>query len=144
MIRIAVVAAVVAVALAARALLSRRPAAPERTPGALPSRLDRADFARPEAPWLVVAFTSATCSTCADVARKAAVLESADVAVQEVEFGAQRALHAKYAIDAVPSLVLVGADGTAAAAFLGPVSAADLWAAVARARDGGGTGPVCS
>lgn len=144
MIRLAVVAAVVAVALAVRAVLARRAAAPVRTPGALPSRLDRTDFARPDAPWLVVAFTSATCSTCADVARKAAVLESADVAVQEVEYGAQRALHAKYAIDAVPSLVLAGADGTAAATFLGPVSAADLWAAVARVRDGGGAEPACS
>jgi hypothetical protein len=144
MIRIVVVVMVVAVALAVRALLSRRSAVPVRTPGVLPSRLDRADFARPDAPWLVVSFTSATCSTCADVARKAAVLESADVAVQEVEYGAQRALHAKYAIDAVPSLVLVGADGTATASFLGPVSAADLWSAVARARDGGGRAPDCA
>ena len=144
MIRLAVVAAVVAVALVVRAVLSRRTAAPVRTPGVLPSRLDRADFARPEAPWLVVAFTSATCSTCADVARKAAVLESPDVAVHVVEYGAQRALHKKYEIDAVPALVVAGADGTAAAAFLGPVSAADLWSAVARARGDGGAAPACS
>lgn len=144
MIRVAVVAAVVALALIVRALLARRAPAPVRTPGVLPSRVDRRDFAGPGAPWLVVAFTSATCSTCADVARKASVLASPEVAVEEVEFGARRELHAKYAIDAVPAVVLAGADGTVAAAFLGPVSAADLWAAVARVRDGGDAPPDCA
>ena len=144
MIRVAVVLAVVALAIAARALLSRRAPAPVRTPGALPTRLDRDDFANPVAPWLVVAFTSATCSTCADVARKVAVLESRQVAVQEVEFAARRQLHEKYAIDAVPAVVLVGRDGSVVATFLGPVSAADLWAAVARVREGGAAYPGCS
>jgi hypothetical protein len=143
-IRVAVVAVVVAVAVAVRALLVRRAPSPVRTPGALPTRLDRGDFAEPGAPWLVVAFTSATCSTCADVARKVAVLESAQVAVQEVEFAARRQLHEKYAIDAVPAVVLVGRDGSVVASFLGPVSAADLWAAVARAREGGAVEPGCS
>ena len=139
MIRVAIVVAVVVVALVARIALSRRMVAPTRTSGALPSRVDRRDFARPDAPWLIVTFTSATCSTCADVARKASVLKSPDVAVEEVEYGARRALHAKYAIDAVPAILVVATDGSVATSFLGPVSATDLWAAVARARDGGAT-----
>jgi len=36
------------------------PAAPVRTAYSVPDHLDRADFPRPEAPWLVVVFTSAT------------------------------------------------------------------------------------
>ena len=60
----------------------------------MPVQLDRADFARPDAPWLVAVFTSTTCQTCADVARKAEVLASDEVAVAEVEYSANRDLHA--------------------------------------------------
>ena len=105
----------------------------------MPVQLDRADFSRPDAPWLVAVFTSATCQSCADVARKAEVLASDDVAVVEVEYGANRDLHARYGIDAVPILVIAGADGVVRRHFVGPVSATDLWAAVAAARDDDGT-----
>jgi hypothetical protein len=103
----------------------------------LPAQLDRNDFVRPDAPWLVAVFTSATCSTCADVVRKAAVVESPDVAVQTVSYQEFRGLHDKYDIDAVPGLVVADAEGVTQAAFLGPVTATDLWAAVASAREPG-------
>lgn len=102
----------------------------------VPAQLDRADFPSATAPWLVVAFTSASCTTCADVARKVSVLASDQVAVVDVEYMANRSLHAKYAIDAVPIVAIADAQGVVRAGFSGPVSATDLWAAVARAREG--------
>ena len=84
-------------------------------------------------------FTSSTCAACASVAAKAAVLACDDVAVHEVEFGADRALHERYGIDAVPTVVVADAQGVVEAAFLGPVTATDLWAAVAEAREPGST-----
>ena len=54
-----------------------------------PAQLDRADFPRPEAPWLVVLFTSSNCDSCAGLYDKAAALESDEVAVTEVEYFAR-------------------------------------------------------
>lgn len=140
MTRTFLVVVILAVAVIAAALLRRRVTAtdaPTQPAGQVPTQLDRRDFARPEAPWLVAVFSSASCHTCADVRAKAAVLECAEVAVDDVEYTARRAVHAKYAIDAVPSLVLADADGVVRASFLGPVTATDLWAAVAEAREPG-------
>jgi hypothetical protein len=99
-------------------------------------QLDRNDFDRAGAPWLVAVFTSSTCASCADVVSKAAaVLSADDVAVVEVAYQHRPDLHARYAIDAVPALVLADTDGVVRAGFLGPVTATDLWAAVAAARE---------
>lgn len=138
MIRVAIVVAVVLAALlASRVLGGRRTQGPTQVGYSMPTQLDRADFSRPEAPWLVVAFTSATCSTCADIERKVTVLESNMVAVEVAEYVARRDLHDKYGVDAVPSVVFADADGVVQASFVGPVSATDLWAGLARVRDGG-------
>jgi hypothetical protein len=141
MIRVLIVAGVVVVALlVSRVLGQRRAQAPTQVGYTVPTQLDRADFSRVDAPWLAVAFTSATCSTCADVARKLSVLESPMVAVDVVEYGARRDLHDKYGVEAVPSVVFSDADGFVQTSFIGPVSATDLWAGLARVRDGGATG----
>jgi hypothetical protein len=71
------------------------------------------------------------------VSRKAAVLASSDVAVQEVEYAAARDLHRKYRIDVVPIVVIADDRGVVRRSFTGPVTATDLWAAVAEARDPG-------
>ncbi|MFL6205821.1 MAG: hypothetical protein ACJ739_10770, partial [Acidimicrobiales bacterium] len=61
--RIALAVALAIVALAVAAYLQRRqqPSAPIRTGWSVPAQVLRADFDRPEAPWLVAVFTSATC-----------------------------------------------------------------------------------
>jgi hypothetical protein len=143
--RIALAVALAVVALAVAALLQRRqrPAAPVRTGYTVPEQVDRADFARPEAPWLVAVFTSATCDTCHGVWERAQPLESDVVAVQELEHGAERALHDRYAIEAVPATLVVDADGVVVKSYLGPVTATDLWAAVAEAREPGSTPDTC-
>lgn len=111
--------------------------APSRTGYAVPERLDRGDFVRPEAEWLVAVFTSSTCDTCAGVWGKAQLLDSDAVATEEVEVTARRDLHEKYAIEAVPATLVVDPDGVVQASFLGPVTATDLWAALAELRDPG-------
>lgn len=137
--------AIVAVAVVAAAVVRRRrPDAPTQPSGTVPTQLDRSDFDRPEAPWLVAVFSSATCRTCADVGAKAAVLATDEVTVSEVEYGAAKALHERYGIDAVPLVVVADADGVVRRHFLGPVSATDLWAGVAAARTGeDGPPPGC-
>ncbi len=137
MIRVAIVAAVIAVAvIASRVVARRRAHGPTQVGHTVPSQVDRADFVRSEASWLVLGFTSATCGTCADIERKIVVLESPHVAVQVVEYGAQRALHTKYGVDAVPSVLFADGEGIVRASYVGPVSATDLWAGLARVRDG--------
>ena len=136
MIRFVIVAGVVAVALLANVLQRKRQVdAPTQGASEVPSQIDRADFVRPEAPWIVLAFTSATCQTCSDIERKVRVLETNSVAIQILEYTAERDLHARYKIDAVPAVLMADANGVVHANFLGPVSATDLWAALARARD---------
>jgi hypothetical protein len=133
---IVVVAAVVALVARAR----RRPDAPTQARYETPRQLDRADFPHPDADWLLVVFTSATCHTCADVVAKAAVVDSSAVRFVEVEYGAQQDLHRRYAIDAVPTLVLADRDGVVRSAHLGRITATDLWAAVAEVREPGTLG----
>ena len=134
--RVLVAAAIVVVALVVAVIARRRrPDAPTQPGRSVPAQLDRADFTRPDAPWLVVVFTSATCHTCADVVAKADVLASDDVAVAHVEWQERKDLHERYRIDGVPLLVIADAAGVVRGSFAGPVSATDLWAAVAAARD---------
>ena len=135
-----VIAAVIVVIAAAVALISRRrrtPDAPTQQRYRTPEQLDRADFANPEAPWLVTVFSSATCDVCAGVVAKARVLESNQVAVSIVEFDQNRALHEKYQIDAVPTLLISDSNGVTRKSFQGPVNATDMWAAVAEVREPG-------
>jgi hypothetical protein len=134
--RLAVAAAIVVVAVVVAVVARRRrPDAPTQPGRAVPAQLDRSDFARPDAPWLVAVFTSATCDACAGVVAKAEVLASDDVAVEPVEWQSRKDVHARYRIDGVPLLVIADAAGVVRGSFAGPVSATDLWAAVAAARE---------
>jgi thioredoxin-related protein len=142
MARLLIALAIVLVASTAAALLRRRRVAdaPTQVRREAPTQLDRADFVRPEAEWLIVVFTSATCHTCADTVVKARVLASEAVAFEEVEYSADRERHQRYSIDAVPTLVVADSSGVVQVSFLGRVTATDLWAAVAEAREPG-SGP---
>ena len=94
-------------------------------------------------PWLVAAFSSATCSSCEDAWQKCRLLESDVVAVQEVEVGARKDLHDRYGIEAVPMILIADDDGDVRASFIGAPTAADLWAALAELREPGSTPPAC-
>lgn len=130
----------VAVALLASVVMRRRrPDAPTQGGFQLPTQVDRGDFPKPDSPWLVLLFTSATCDACADMVQKARVVESREVAVADIEYTANRDLHKRYRIEAVPSLIVVDSVGTVRTGFLGPVKAQDLWAAIAECREPGST-----
>ena len=100
-----------------------------------PDQIDRADFARPDAPWLVTVFTSATCETCAKVWTSTQLVESDEVAIHNSEVKDEADIHKKYNITAVPSVVIADAQGVARGSFLGPPSSADLWATLAEVRE---------
>ena len=108
-VAVAIIAVVAVVAVIARS--RRKPDAPTQRTTAIPDQLDRSDFDRPEAPWLV--------------------------AVVDDEYLTARSLHERYAIAVVPTLVVADSRGVSRAGFVGPMSATDLWAAVAECRQPG-------
>ena len=141
MINLLVAAVIVAVVATVALVVGRRRVddAPTQRNWHVPSQIDVADFdsdGRAEH-WSVVVFTSSTCEVCRDVAHKAAALTSRHVTVREIEYSAERRLHEKYRIDAVPTVLIADHQGIVHRHFLGPVSATDLWAAVAEAREPG-------
>ena len=136
-VQLAIAIGVAAVAAGVAWLIQRRtrvdaPTQPESYE--VPAMLDRADFDRPSTPWLVAVFSSATCLSCQDAWDKARLLESDEVAVQEIEVSERKDLHERYSIDAVPMIVVVDDDGVTRASFIGVPTAADLWAALAELR----------
>jgi len=120
-------------------LRRQRPEAPPRDAYPVPRQLDRADFPRADAAWLVAYFSSATCASCQGLGPKVAVLESIDVAVCEVSFEDERDVHERYDIAAIPMVLVADGDGVVQRAFVGATSATDLWAGVAEARHPGST-----
>jgi hypothetical protein len=134
--RLVVAAVLVVVAVVVAVVIDRRQRrdAPTQPQYRLPAQVDRHDFDRPDAPWLVAVFTSATCDSCRGSFEKATVLACEDVVVAEAEVTAHKELHERYGIDAVPTIVVADRDGVVRASFLGPPTATDLWAAVAEAR----------
>jgi hypothetical protein len=100
----------------------------------VPKQLDRADFPRADAAWLVALFSSATCDSCHGLGDKLNPLESADVAVCDIDFEHFGALHRRYELAAIPTTVIADHEGVVRRAFVGAFTATDLWAAVAELR----------
>src|SRR5438270_7214202 len=125
------VAIALAVAALALVLQRRRPEPPSQRRWAVPAQIDRFDFDRPGAPWLVLVFSSATCDGCATAVARAQAAGSADIAVQEVEFTARRDVHQRYNIETVPMLVVADGDGVVRAHFIGTPSEGELDEALA-------------
>lgn len=122
MARVVVALVLVGVALVlAWAIQRRRGSAPptQDLRAGVPDQLDRADFARPDAPWLVAVFSSDTCKSCAEVIDRTAELARDDVAVDAVSFQASRPIHERYGITAVPTTVIADADGVVHRSFVG-------------------------
>ncbi len=131
------VVAVVAL-LVGRRQRSDAPSQPRRWP--VPAQLDRADFASPAVPWLGALFTSATCHSCAKIEAMVRPLDSPQVAVTVLAWQEHKAIHERYGVEAVPCFVLADAEGVVRYSVVGSaVTATDLWAGVAEARDPGST-----
>ena len=134
---LACVIAAVIIAVARWQQNQRGSDAPTQPSWQFPAQLDPTDFASSRGQWLVVVFTSSTCSTCADVAAKAEVLASSAVSVSTVDYLDHADLHQRYEIDAVPTAVIADENGVVRRGFIGPVTATDLWAGLAEVRDPG-------
>lgn len=143
--RLVIVVVVGLVAVVVAAVVQRRqpPTSPADTGYHVPTQLHRNDFARPDAPWLVVLFTSETCRSCQGMWDKAKHLESDAVAVQQIEVTEAREIHERYRIDGIPTTLVADADGVVRSSFLGPATATDLWAAVAELREPGSVPADC-
>ena len=135
-----------AVAVGVAAYLRRRDAdAPQQGPSYdVPVQLDRHDFVRPDAPWLVAVFSSSTCLACQGTWDKAELLGSDAVAVQKLDSIEQKDTHTRYGVDAVPMVVIADADGAVQRSFIGEPTATDLWAALAELREPGSVPPSCT
>lgn len=135
-VRVVVAVAILVVAVAIAWWLDQRRvvAPPSQGRAVVPRQLDRNDFPRTDASWLVVLFTSRHCDSCAGLVDKALPLESEEVAVVEVEYTVQPDLHERYQIDAAPITVLVDREGVTRGSFVGAFSAPELWSALAELR----------
>jgi hypothetical protein len=138
MLRVVIAVAIVIVVAAIAFVIERRrkPSTPVRDAYPVPRQLHRADFPRPDAPWLVALFSSATCDSCATMRGRVQGLEGDDVAVVDVEFPTARAVHERYAISGVPMVVIADAEGVVHESFVGPASADELATALAESRSG--------
>jgi thioredoxin-related protein len=125
---------VVAAIVVARRLERRKPAPPTRDAYPVPAQLDRQDFPRPDAPWLLVLFSSRTCDSCGPMAIRVRELESEAVATVDVEATADKELHRRYRIEGVPMVVLADREGVVRAGFVGSVDRWELEAALADAQ----------
>ena len=134
--RLIIVLPVLIAAVGIALWVQRRPPAAPAQPveHEAPVQLDRNDFDGADKPWLVAVFTSSTCGGCADVASKVEVLACDEVVTQELEFSRDRAIHERYHVTAVPTVVIADAAGVVRRSFMGATSAAHLWAAVADLR----------
>ena len=127
---IALALGVVAVGVAY--VLSRRGRdAPTSDKVVVPRQVDRADFVRPSAPWLLVVFTSVTCDSCARAVALASPFEGPSIAYEEVPWQTRRDLHDRYRVDTVPLLLLARADGLVVQSWAGTPAAPDFAAALA-------------
>jgi len=132
------IAFVIGVFVALTALVLRRRSAvdaPTQKVFTAPTQIDRSDFPTAEHQWMVAVFTAQTCHVCADMLAKAQVVASTSVSVVELEYSAFKDLHGKYNIEAVPTIIVTDERGVVHKSFIGPVSATDLWAGVAAARE---------
>jgi len=124
--RLLVTAVVVcAAALVALLVRQRRPVGGPTQTGQTPDALDRSSFIAPDSPWLLAVFSSATCMACADVLRMAQGFESANVAVQDIDFQSEPDVHKRYSIDSVPTTVIADRSGVVRGAWIGPLSIDD-------------------
>ncbi len=129
----------VAVGVVAWFLRRRPPDAPPRDVYPVPKQLDRSDFPRDDAAWLVALFSSAACDSCEGLGPKLTPLASSDVAVCEIDAESRGDLHRRYELAAIPTTVIADHEGVVRRAFVGAFTATDLWAAVAELREPGST-----
>ncbi len=95
---------------------SDRPSVPKSI---LPYQLDRSDFNNPSIEWIFILFTSDTCNACESVLNEVSKISIPNVVVQNINYAANKSLHIRYEIDAVPILLLADQKGIVQWSFAG-------------------------
>ncbi len=120
MVTLALVVILVTAAATIALVVNRRgPDVPTSPSFGVPQQLDRDDFATPEVEWLFALFSSQTCLACIDARLVLQAVDSSSAQVHEIEVESNRALHDKYSIDAVPTIVLADHEGVVQWSYLG-------------------------
>lgn len=120
MVTILIVIAVATIAVVVGFMVNgRTPDAPTSPQFATPQQLDRADFEHADREWLFVLFSSATCLSCQDARAALAPVTFERVAVLDLPVETDKAVHDRYGIDAVPTVVLADREGVVRWSFLG-------------------------
>lgn len=99
-------------------------------PGEPPDRVDRGDFVSGPG-WVLVVFTAVGCASCSRTMAAAGNLAADHLTVLEVTRDDQADLHAKYGVEALPTLLFVDSGGWVRGSYLGSPSVQQLEATLA-------------
>ena len=98
---------------------NRRKDSPSVPKGSLPIQLDRNDFDKPGIKWLLVFFSSESCSSCIQVREILNDINRNTIHIQEVDFPREKSLHSRYAIDSVPIVLIANLEGVVVWSYAG-------------------------
>ncbi|MBF82545.1 MAG: hypothetical protein CL522_03995 [Actinobacteria bacterium] len=90
---------------------NRRTDSPSVPKSSLPIQVDRNDFDKPDKEWLLVFFSSESCSSCIQVREVLKDITLNSIHIQEVNFPQEKNLHTRYAIDSVPIVLIANSEG---------------------------------
>ncbi|MBN39682.1 MAG: hypothetical protein CL457_03315 [Acidimicrobiaceae bacterium] len=98
---------------------NRRTDSPSVPKGSLPIQVDRRDFDMPDMKWLLVFFSSESCSSCIQVREILSGIPMNSIHIQEVSFPQGNNLHSRYAINSVPIVLIANLEGVVIWSYAG-------------------------
>ena len=98
---------------------NRRTDSPSVPKSSLPIQVDRNDFNMPGMKWLLVLFSSESCSSCIQVREILSEIPLNSIHIQEVSFPQEKNLHTRYAINSVPIVLIANLEGVVIWSYAG-------------------------
>ena len=98
---------------------NRRTDSPSVPKSSLPIQVDRNDFEMPGMKWLLVFFSSESCSSCIQVREILSDIPLNSIHIQEVSFPQEKNLHTRYAINSVPIVLIANLEGVVIWSYAG-------------------------
>ena len=98
---------------------NRRTDSPSVPKSSLPIQVDRNDFDMPEIKWLLVFFSSESCSSCIQVREILSGIPLNSIHLQEVSYPQGKNLHTRYAINSVPIVLIANLEGVVTWSYAG-------------------------
>ena len=98
---------------------NRRTDIPSVPKSSLPIQVDRNDFEMPVMKWLLVFFSSESCSSCIQVREILSDIPLNSIHIQEVSFPQEKNLHNRYAINSVPIVLIANLEGVVIWSYAG-------------------------